>query len=77
MFMIFYMTCFMHIPGQIENWNLIINLDKLGVSKVPKDELKQMIKVLNSNMRCKGKRVFILKTTTIFNMLWSFIKPFL
>ena len=71
-FTIFYLTTFMHIPGQIENWNLIIDFAKLGITKVPKDDMKHMLKVLNCNMRCKGKRVFILNTTSLFNVIWKF-----
>lgn len=65
------------LPGQIENWITIINVNKQGVMSVDKTALKTVIKVASDNYRSRPKKTIILNTTFSVNLLWKIVSPFL
>ena len=56
-----YLLCFLlefaiqklMIPGQIENWIVITDLNNQGLTNLPLAELKRIIKTLQDNFRCR------------------------
>lgn len=65
------------LPGQIENWITILNINKEGVLSVDKASLKAVISVASANFRCRPRKTFIVNTTFTVNLLWKIISSFL
>lgn len=61
------------IPGQVENWNLIIDLKDASVMNIPND-LKKIIKLLQNNFRSRLFINFILNTGKFVSFLWGVVK---
>ncbi len=71
-----YMIKNLLIPGQIENWNIITDLNGVSLLTFPSD-MKKMMGVLSSNYRCRLYVNFILGMGSILNVLWKIVKAFL
>ena len=67
----------MLLPGQVENWNVFVDIAKLGVTEVPKKDLKLIIKAINWNYKSSTKSTFILNTTWLFDAIFKVVKGFL
>lgn len=76
-FMIEYMLKNMHLPGQIENWVMIWDVNKLGITEIPAKLVGKIVGWLSDNYRCKTRRMFILNTTLAVKMAWSIVQAFL
>lgn len=76
-FIIEYMLKNMFLPGQIENYVVIIDVNKLGVSEIPKATLSKIIECLSKGYRYRTKRMFILNTTFSINLAWKVIESFM
>lgn len=87
-FMMEYIRGNLFLPGQVENWNIMIDLDNLGLMSVPYkviillriirvQSLKSFMETLQSQYRCTSSRIFIMNVSYIFNMVWSTVKGFL
>jgi len=68
-----YMIANMTIPGQLENWNLILDVDDFSMIFIPSD-LKTLFNVLMSNYRCRLYVMFIVNISLVLSMLWKTIK---
>lgn len=66
-----------HLPGQVENWVLVVNVSKLGVTEIPRKILGNVIGCLSDNYRCMSKRMFILNTSWTIKMGWKIVEAFL
>ena len=79
-FLLEYMKNYMFLPAQVENWLLICDTAKLGMTELPKD-IKDMIRKVNGtlsdNFRCRMCSMFILNTSFFATVLWTFAKTFL
>ena len=71
-----YMINNLLIPGQVENWSIITDLNGVSLLSFPSDK-KKMMGVLSSNYRCRLYVNFILGMGTVLNMLWKIVKAFL
>lgn len=76
-FMMEYVRANLFMPGQVENWILLIDLDYLGLMGIPYKSLKSFLETLQSQYRCTSARVFIMNVSYVFNVVWSTIKGFL
>lgn len=76
-FMMEYVRANLFIPGQVENWNLLIDLDNLGLMGIPYKSLKSFLETLQGQYRCTSARVFIMNVSYVFNVVWSTVKGFL
>jgi hypothetical protein len=64
------------IPGQIENWDIIMDVTGINLIFLPSD-LKKLIGILQSNYRCRLFVNFIIGMSTILKGIWSFVSSFL
>ena len=72
-----YMIQNMLMPGQVENWIVITDLCSLGISSLPKSELKKIIKVLQDNFRCRMIVNYVINAPRTISWIWNFVKGFL
>mmetsp|Transcript_13917 Transcript_13917/g.26089 ORF Transcript_13917/g.26089 Transcript_13917/m.26089 type:complete len:453 (+) Transcript_13917:86-1444(+) len=72
-----YMRTHMLLPGQVENWVVIVDLCKIGLTAIPRSELKSIIKVLQDNFRCRMVVNYIVNAPTSINWLWKIAKNFM
>jgi CRAL/TRIO domain len=80
-----YLLCFLleyavqklMIPGQIENWVVITDLNGVGLTKLPISEIRSIIKVLQDNFRCRMIVNYILNAPSSLFFIWSVVKKFI
>jgi hypothetical protein len=71
-----YIINYMLIPGQVENWDIIADLNKVSLFGIP-DTLRKIFKILQSNYRARLNVVYILGKNPWFNALWTIVKAIL
>lgn len=76
-FMMEYVRENLFLPGQVENWNLLLDLDNLGLMGIPYKSIKSFLDTLQAQYRCTSWRVFIMNVSYIFNAVWATVKGFL
>ena len=64
------------IPGQIENWNMIVNLKGTNILTVP-DPIKKVITCLSDNFLAKLYKTYIFNLSLILRILYKLICKFL
>ena len=67
----------MFLPGQIENWVVINNLNKLAIGQLPKNEMKKVISMLQHNYMYVLGKAWNLNCTTFQNMCWKVFEFFI
>lgn len=67
----------MLLPGQIENWVVLMDLDKRGLKNLSISSVKQVMHILQANYRCRLGVNYIVNPPKSVCMLWACIKPFL
>ena len=70
----------MFLPGQIENYVLILDATKLGITELPKDIkgwIKEIIGTVSVNYPFRMVHLFILNVSFFIRLLWTFAKSFL
>ena len=65
------------LPGQIENYTIICDANKLGVTEIPKSTLGKVVDCLSKGYRYRSKRIFVLNTTFGIKMAWKVIEGFM
>ena len=76
-FVMQYIVEHMLIPGYIENWIPIIDLDNMSVNDIPK---RRILSFINSNkmvFKCRAYKCYIFRSTTGLRWLYKLISPFL
>lgn len=76
-FLLEYVVEHMLLPGQIENWVVLTDLGKNGIGNMSVSSLKQVLKMLQSNYKCRLAINYIVNPPKSIWVLWSCIKPFL
>jgi len=71
-----YIINYMLIPGQVENWDIIADLNNVSLFGIP-DTLRKIFKILQSNYRARLNVVYILGKNPWFNALWTIVKAIL
>ena len=66
----------MFLPGQIENWVVINNMNKLSLSSLPKKEMKKVIEMLQTNYMYVLGKIFNFNCTGFQKMCWNLIEIF-
>lgn len=66
----------MLIPGQVENWNIITDLEGVSVLGIPSD-LKKFMAVLQANYRCRLFVNYILGMGFFVRGVWAIVKTML
>jgi hypothetical protein len=67
----------MMLLGSIENWNILIDIEKMGLTSAPKNEIQAIIKAINMNFKSTTKKTFIVNTTWFFDVIFKIVKGFL
>ena len=67
----------MLLPGRVENWVLITDMGHQGLGASSLSNLKQVLKVLTDNYRCRLGVNYILNPPKSVFFIWSCIKPFM
>ena len=71
-----YMSNYMLIPGQIENWIMFLNLENTSILTLP-DSLKKLIKALSDYFIAKLYKSYILGMNVFIRVLYKFVCNFL
>ncbi|KAL4441557.1 hypothetical protein ABPG74_021489 [Tetrahymena malaccensis] len=67
----------MMLPGQIENWVVILDLGNIGLSSLPINGLKQIMGYLSSNYRSRMFATYVVNTPSSIFIPYKIIKGFL
>ncbi|CDW82821.1 UNKNOWN [Stylonychia lemnae] len=61
-------------PSKIENWTVIVDLNNVGLTQIPKNLLQSMISSMQSNYRGRMYRLFAINLHWLLRGLWSIAK---
>ncbi len=75
-FFIEYLINFLMVPGQIECWNIINDLNGVSLLTLPSD-FHKFLKFLQVNYRCRLNISYVFGMNRILDYLWRVIKNFL
>lgn len=76
-FIIEYIKENLFLPGQIENYVVIIDVNKMGITEIPKAALGKVIDWLSKGYRYRTKRMFVLNTTFSLRIGWKVMESFM
>lgn len=65
------------VPGHIENWIIITDLNQQSLGSLPISELKTIIKTLQDNFRCRMIVNYIVNAPRSLRFIWTVIKGFI
>ena len=65
-------NCF--IPGIIENWTVIVDLSKVGLTQIPKTLLQGIISAMSKNYRGRMYKLFAVQTAWLVRGLWKVLQ---
>ncbi|CAD8156730.1 unnamed protein product [Paramecium pentaurelia] len=65
------------LPGQIENWIVIMDLGGLGIMGLPKQDLYRIMNYLSSNYRSRMHKCYVINCNKALSITWAMIKTFL
>jgi len=65
------------LPGQVENWIFILDLNNVGIGSLPKTAMKKIISYLQANYRGHLTTMNIINTPSSIYIPWALIKGFL
>jgi hypothetical protein len=67
-----YIIMYMLIPGQVENWNIIIDLYDVSIFSMS-NFLMKILKILQSNYRARLNSMFIVGMSPWLNAIWTIV----
>ena len=76
-FMMYYVKKNMFVKGKVENFTVLIDLEKASPWKLPVAMMKPFISVLSSNFRCHTAKMIILNASSMFVFGWKGISGLL
>jgi len=62
------------IPGQVENWDVIIDCNDVYITSIP-TEIQEIISELQNNYPCRLFILYLVNLSGNLDFLWSSIKP--
>ena len=77
MFVIEYILNNLFLPGKVENYVVIIDVNNLGVSQIPKATLGKVISCLSKGYKYRTKRMFVLNTSFGVRLAWKVMESFM
>ncbi|EGR29370.1 hypothetical protein IMG5_156970 [Ichthyophthirius multifiliis] len=72
-----YILKYIMLPGQIENWVVLLDLNSIGISSLPISALKTIIRYLSINYRSRMFATYVINTPSSIFIPWNIIKGFL
>jgi hypothetical protein len=76
MYFMEYLVNYLLIPGQVENWNIICDVEEVSVMFLPGD-LKKIIEILQCNYRARLYVMYLMNISFFVKALWNMIKGML
>ena len=73
----FYFIDRLCVPGKVENWNLILDLDSLAISKLPIKFMIKFIQLLQDHEKWRTKLFFVLNVTFGIRLVYRLLSPFI
>lgn len=67
----------MMIPGQIENWVTIMDLNQASLGSIPVSTIKTIVGYLSNHYKSRLFRLYMINTTSSVTTIWKTIKFFL
>lgn len=67
----------MYLPGQIENWNFIMDFNKEGITDLPLNAFKKIVQYLASHYKSRLHRLYCVNVPGSITVPWSAVKIFL
>ena len=67
----------MLIPGQVENWIAVNDMNKKGLGSLSVSNIKKILNMLQANYRCRLGMGYIINPPKSFSFIWSVAKPFM
>jgi len=64
----------MMVPGAIENWIILIDLNQLSILKLNYSAIGRVIQVLQAHFTCTLEKMYILNPSSMFSIAWKLIK---
>ena len=61
------------VPGRVENWNFVFDLKGVGLTEIPKKQLKSMIQPLSNYFKGRLYRMYIVNAQWTIKTLWKLI----
>jgi len=65
------------LPGQVENWVFITDLNGMGMSSIPYGPIKKLLSFLQNNYRGRLAVMYNVNTPTFITVPWKMAKAFL
>lgn len=65
------------VPGHVENWIIITDLNKQSLHRLPMNELKSIIRILQDNFRCRMIVNYIVNAPRTLKFIWTVLKGFI
>lgn len=65
------------LPGHIENWIIITDLNNQSLHNLPMSDIKTIIKTLQDNFRCRMIVNYIVNAPRTLKFMWNIIKKFI
>lgn len=76
-FVIYYLIDRILVPGKVENWIMVNNLDGLSMTKIPTKYIKAVMKDAQDNLKSRVSFFYYINVTFGLRAMWTLIKPFL
>lgn len=76
-FVTFYIINTMLLPGKIENWTIVNDLDNIAINKLPTKFIIKFLGEAQRHFKCRGRRFFLFNVTFAIRAIYKIISPFL
>jgi hypothetical protein len=64
------------VPGRIESWLVILDLNGVGFSNIPMGRLKVFIKTIQNNFPGRLFRLIVVNANWYMRSFWALLNPF-
>ncbi|CAD8082383.1 unnamed protein product [Paramecium sonneborni] len=65
------------LPGQIENWVVVMDLGGLGITSLPRQQLQRVLDYLQNNYRSRMHKCYVINCPSTITFSWNIVKGFL
>ncbi|CAD8171401.1 unnamed protein product [Paramecium octaurelia] len=65
------------LPGQIENWVVVMDLGGLGITSLPRLQLQRVLDYLQNNYRSRMHKCYVINCPSTITFSWNIVKGFL
>lgn len=72
-----YIVMNMFVPGTVENWDIILDFNKMSTGKIPRNEMGRVLGMCGEHYRCRMAKTWMLNTNTMINTLYKMAGVFL